>query len=136
MSMHVATCQCKALSAEFDADPDFVIVCNCQACQKRTGAVFGTGAYFRRSTMTVTGETHTWSRTADTGRGLENHFCPTCGTNLFWTLEMRPDHIGVAVGCVDTKLPEPARAIWTEEKHNWVRFPDDWPTFPRGTPET
>ncbi|MDA8585789.1 GFA family protein [Rhodobacteraceae bacterium] len=135
MTTHNATCQCGTLQATFEGDPDFVIACNCKACQKRTGAAFGTGAYFRKTQMTVTGATSHWARTAETGRALENAFCPVCGTTLYWTLEMRPDHIGVAFGCFDTRLPEPARAIWTDEKHDWVSFPNNWPQFPKGTPE-
>ena len=136
MPMHSATCQCGALSASFEGDPDFVIACNCRACQKRTGSPFGTGAYFRKEQMSVEGAPKSWGRLADTGRALENFFCPTCGTNLYWTLEMRPEHIGVAYGTFDTKLPDPVRAIWMEEAHDWVSFPSDWPHYPKGTPES
>ncbi len=136
MSTHRATCQCGQLTATFEGDPDFVIVCNCKACQKRTGAPFGTGAYFRKSTAAVTGATKSWARKADTGRALENHFCPDCGTTLYWSLEMRPDHFGVGYGSFDTPLPDPVRVIWTEQQHPWTRFPDDWPRFEKGTPET
>ena len=135
MTTHHATCQCGALNVSLEGDPDFVIACNCKACQKRTGAPFGTAGYFLKTRMSVEGDTKSWPRTADSGRALENFFCPTCGTNVYWTLEMRPDHVGVAFGCFETKLPDPIRAIWTEEKHDWVGFPDDWPTFPKGTPE-
>lgn len=135
MITHKATCQCGSLAAIFEGDPDFVIVCNCKACQKRTGAPFGTGAYFRKPRMSVSGKTASWGRAADSGRAIENFFCPTCGTTLYWTLEMRPDHVGVAFGAFDTKLPDPVRVIWTEEQHPWARFPDEWPRFPQGTPE-
>ena len=121
--------------SRFEDDPDLVIACNCRACQKRTGSPFGTGAYFQKGLMTVEGETKSWGRKADTGRALENFFCPTCGTNLYWTLEMRPNHVGVAYGAFDTKLPDPIRAIWMEEAHDWVGFPEDWPRFAKGTPE-
>jgi len=135
MTTHHASCQCGGLTGSFDGDPDFVIACNCIACQKRTGAPFGTGGYFRKTQMTVTGATKSWSRKADTGRAIKNFFCPTCATTLYWTLEMRPDHIGVAYGSFDTKLPDPIRAIWTEAQHDWITFPEAWPTFPQGTPE-
>lgn len=135
MPMHRAKCQCGALSATFEGDPDFVIVCNCKACQRRTGAPFGTGAYFRKVQMTATGESSSWGRTADTGRALENFFCPKCGTTLYWTLEMRPDHIGVGYGLFETELPDPLRVIWTEEQHDWVGFPEEWPRFEKGSPE-
>ena len=135
MAEHRASCQCGALVVQAAADPDFVVVCNCRACQRRTGAAFGTGGYFRREVLTIEGASRVWARTADTGRALENHFCPACGTTVFWTLEMRPDYLGVALGCFDGPLPEPSRAVWTEAKHDWVRFPDHWPTFEKGTPD-
>lgn len=135
MPTHRASCQCDALVAEFEGDPDFVIACNCRACQKRTGAPFGTGAYFMKSTMTLTGVTQNWGRSSETGRKLEHFFCPTCATTLFWTLDMRPEHVGVAFGAFDSAIPDPVRAIWTEEKHNWVQFPHGLPTYPKGTPE-
>ena len=136
MSIHRATCQCGSLVVEAPVDPDFVIVCNCKACQMRTGSPFGTGGYFKKTDLTISGEAKSWSRTADTGRKLEYFFCPNCGTNVYWTLEMRPEHMGVAYGLFDAPLPEPARAIWTEERHDWVSFPEHWPTFEKGTPET
>lgn len=136
MTTHSATCQCGSLSATFDGDPDFVIVCNCKACQRRTGSPFGTGAYFRKTQMNTRGASTTWGRSADSGRALENHFCPTCGTTLYWTLDMRPDHVGVAYGAFDTDPPDPIRVIWTDEKHHWTGFPKDWPQFPQGTPGT
>lgn len=131
---HKAQCQCGALQITSSADPDFVIACNCRACQRRTGAAFGVGAYFQKDTVTIDGDKKDWHRTADSGRSLTNHFCPECGTTLFWSLEMRPHHFGVAGGCMVTPLPEPQRAIWMAEKHDWVSFPDHWPTFEQGTP--
>ena len=136
MTTHKATCQCGSLQLSLDRDPDFVIACNCRACQKRTGAPFGTGGYFRKEALTVSGAINSWHRTAESGRALEHFFCPNCGSNMYWTLEMRPDYIGVAYGTFDTQLPDPIRAIWTDEKHPWVIFPEDWPQFPQGTPGT
>jgi len=132
--MHQATCQCGALVLTAKADPDFVIACNCQACQRRTGSAFGVGAYFDKGDVSVSGATESWARKADSGREVENFFCPSCGTNVFWTLEMRPDYFGVAHGNFTTKLPDPLRVIWTEEQRDWVRFPDSMPHFPKGSP--
>jgi hypothetical protein len=134
MTKHHAQCQCGQLTVDAEIDPDFVIACNCKACQKRTGAPFGAALYFRMDGTRVGGTSKTWARRAESGRKLETHFCPDCGTSLYWTLELRPDHIGVAYGCFDTPVPEPIRAIWTQEKHDWVLFPEDWPSYPTGSP--
>ncbi len=134
MTVHRAACQCGGLTVTAEGDPEFVILCNCRACQKRTGSAFGVGAYFRKDQLVLAGEPSRWRRTAESGRGLEQCFCPVCGTHVWWTLEMRPDHVGVALGAFDTALPEPVRAIWAGEKHDWVRFPDHWPVFEKAVP--
>ena len=134
MTKHRAACQCGALSIEASEEPEFVVLCNCKACQTRTGSPFGVGAYFRKDNLMIAGDVKTWTRTADSGRALVNHFCPACGSNLFWTLEMRPEHLGVAVGSFEGPLPEPARAIWAQEKLNWVTFPDHMPVYDTMSP--
>ena len=134
MTKHRAQCQCGQLVLESDTDPDFTIACNCKACQLRTGAPFGAALYLKLADISVSGTVKSWRRTADSGRWLENHFCPDCGTNLYWTLEMRPEHAGVAYGCFTTPVPDPIRAIWTEQKHGWVEFPENWPSYEKGSP--
>jgi len=64
-------------------DPDFVVACCCHACQQRTGSPYVVGAYFRKEATTIDGNHKSWSRKADSGRQLSNHFCPACGTNVF-----------------------------------------------------
>ena len=132
---HRAACQCGELVLQAIAEPDFVVACNCQACQRRTGAPFGVGAYFQKQHVSILGTARTWARIAPSGRELVNHFCANCGTNVYWSLEMRPDHLGVALGCITPTVAEPSRAIWTEEKHSWVQFPQHWPQYEKATPE-
>ncbi len=134
MTEHKASCQCGALTVLAVSDPEFVIVCNCKACQKRTGSPFGEAGYFKQDTLTISGPVTQWSRKAESGRDVTTHFCPTCGTTLYWTLEMRPGMMGVAAGGFDTDLPTPIRAIWTDKKHGWVTFPENWETYPHGSP--
>jgi hypothetical protein len=133
-----ATCQCGQLAITASGDPDFVIACNCLKCQQRGGAPFGFAGYYRKDRIAAyEGEVKTFSRPADSGRVITNHFCPDCGTTVYWDLEMRPDHLGIAAGCfADPSFPAPVRTIWTENKHHWVRFPDGLPAFEKAVPET
>lgn len=131
---HHATCQCGALTIDATAGPDFVVLCNCKACQRRTGAPFGVGAYFRKTDAVASGTPKVWNRIADSGRELRNHFCEHCGTTVYWTFDMRPDHIGVALGTIEGPMPEPVRAVWTENKHPWVTFPAHWKVYDKATP--
>ena len=43
-----AHCSCGALRVEVSADPDAVVACHCGECQRRTGSMFGVGAYFKK----------------------------------------------------------------------------------------
>ncbi|MDU8945037.1 GFA family protein [Ovoidimarina sediminis] len=134
MTEHKASCPCGALSLTASEDPLITIACSCRACQKRTGSAFATVAYIAKSAVEVTGPRQRWGRTAASGRGVENVFCPTCGTTLYWTLDFRPDHMGILVGAFDTEKPTPTRAVWTCEKLPWVEIPGGWEAFGQGSP--
>jgi hypothetical protein len=88
-------------------------------------------AFFRKEEITVTGQYKEWSRQGGSGLPLTNHFCPECGTSVFWSPEMRSGHYGVAVGCLTTAVAEPGNAIWLSEKQPWLRFPDHWGHYQR-----
>jgi len=108
--------------------------CHCFACQRRTGAVFGSTSFFRRDqVVSIDGEHRTWRRAADSGRFLTFHFCPTCGSNVFWEAEGTPDRISVAVGCfADPDFPAPTQSGWEESMHRWLGLPAATEHFPQG----
>lgn len=61
------------------------------------------------------------------------HFCPRCGSSVWWAPDEAEDVIGVAGGCfADTSLPSPRRMVWTEHKHPFVRPPDDIALYEEG----
>ena len=125
-----AHCSCGALRVEVSADPDAIVACHCGECQRRTGSVFGVGAYFKKEHVRAEGPTKIYIRDGQEGRKLRMHFCPTCGTTVFWEADLRPDHTGVAVGAFrDSNFPPPTRSVWEESKHEWVDLPDDIPHF-------
>ena len=132
---HQATCGCGQLRVTTAGDPDLVIACSCIACQRRTGSPFGVGAYFPKGAVSAEGEAGVYTRVADSGLTVSICFCPACGTSVYWTAELRPDHYGVAAGCFgEPGFVEPARVVWNESKHPWVRFPDGAPVYDKGTP--
>jgi hypothetical protein len=134
MAEHSASCQCGELKLTATEDPDICIACNCQACQKRTGSAFATVAYIPKAAVTIEGERKSWARTAESGRDVENYFCPSCGTTLYWTLDFRPDHVGVLIGAFDSPRPDPSRVVWSKEQRPWVHFPEEMEIFPEGSP--
>ena len=126
-----AQCSCGQLAVTVEGDPELVVLCNCTQCQRRTGSAFGIGAYFEHDRVTgISGEQTIFQRFSDSGRQAEAHFCPVCGTTVYWQLEMWPARYGLAVGCfADPKFPQPIASVWSATKHDWVRAPEDCREF-------
>ena len=133
MIKRTAQCQCGALRAIATGDPDLVNVCHCQACQRRTGAVMHSGAYYKKSQVRPEGESKIYVRGTDSGRKMRFHFCPNCGSTVYWEADLRPDHYGVAVGAfADPDFPKPTYSVWEKTIHPWVVLPPALARFPEG----
>ncbi len=128
-----AACACGQLKIRLSGDPKMVSSCHCLACQRRTGALFGVQAFFPlEQVVSIDGEHRSWRRQADSGTWVEHHFCPTCGTTLYWERPNLPGMVTVAVGAfADPHFPTPARTVWTETKHDWLTFPASIPHYPK-----
>ena len=135
VSSKLAQCSCGALRAEVHGEPQGgVVICHCAECQRRTGAPFGVGAYYSKKKVNISGESRLYIRTGTSGHPFHQHFCPTCGTTLFWYPTFRPEVIGIAVGgFVDPNFPPPIRSVWEQSRHAWVELPEDTQHFPQGT---
>jgi hypothetical protein len=93
-------------------------------------------AYFPKSAVAgIAGAHKLYRRKSAQDRWLDSHFCPTCGSLLFWYAEFDPDSIGVSVGnFAEPGFGPPQYAVWCETKHPWVVFPDSCQQYP-GQPE-
>ncbi len=133
MATHLAQCACGALKAVAEGEPDAVVICHCLACQRRSGSPFGAGAYYPVARVRISGESKTFRRPTDAGRHFTHHFCPNCGTALYWIPENKTDQIGIAVGgFADPRFAPPARSVWEQSKHDWIGLPERLDHFPRG----
>jgi hypothetical protein len=57
------------------------------------------------------------------------HFCPTCGSTVFWENAGFPGLVSVAIGnFADPSFPAPTLAVWEESRHQWVTLPPDTPS--------
>jgi hypothetical protein len=117
----LASCSCGQLQVSCSSDPVRISICHCLECQRRTGSVFSTNARFARSAVSVAGASKTYMRTGDSGRELTFHFCPNCGSTVFWELASVPDVIAVAVGAfADSSFPAPRVSVYELRRHDWV----------------
>ena len=129
----MAQCTCGQLKLRITGEPQLVSSCHCLACQRRTGSIFSTHAFFKREQLVaVEGKHKTFARRADSGTTVNHEFCPECGTTMYWERANLPGMITVAVGIFgDPKFAPPVRTVWTESKHDWLPFPANIPHFPK-----
>jgi hypothetical protein len=121
------------LSAEAEGEPDAVVVCHCLECQRRTGSVFGAAAFFATEAVRLSGVSEMYERSSDAGRKLTFHFCPRCGTTVWWKTERHPGKIAIAVGAfADPDFPRPSRSVFNCSRYAWVDLPHDIPAHIAG----
>jgi hypothetical protein len=128
-----ASCQCRGFRIIVEVEPDLVAICHCQMCQRRTGVPLSCNAYFTKSKVRLEGDHKIYTRDGAEGRKLHNYFCPTCGSTVGWTFDLRPNLFGVAVGCFnDRNFAPPVVSTWEEEMYAWTVQPANIQHFPRG----
>jgi len=119
----IAHCCCGSLRAEASGEPALVLACHCAQCQRRTGSAFGVSTYFSKEQVRTEGLSSVHVRGSESGRKIEFHFCPDCGSTVFWYAEFVPDFLGIALGAfADPSLPSPTRSAWEVTRHSWVAF--------------
>lgn len=127
----LARCGCGALTAQTHGAPAHVYLCSCKACQIKSGSAFTYAAVYPGDAVVVHGEHKAWRQTGDSGRWIESHFCPTCGTTVFFYSEGFPGAIGVPVGgfaeddhAAGDAAFTPQRMYWASRRRAWVQTPD------------
>jgi len=130
-AVRFARCHCGSLSLKCSGEPTKVSMCHCEDCQRRTGSAFSIAAFFERGSVErVSGGATTFTRGSASGHPVAFHFCPNCGSSLYWEPSRMPHLIGVAVGAfADPAFPPPEQSVWTDEKHAWISLPDGMRTF-------
>ena len=116
-----ASCSCGALTVTVGGEPVSVAICSCEECQRRTGSAFGYTGYWDEADVAIQGESTAWSRVSPVGRRLEFHFCPVCGSTVWWRAEFLAGKLGIALGnFADGSLFAPTVAVWDKRRHPWL----------------
>jgi len=117
----MAHCACGQLVAQCEDLPDKVSVCHCFDCQRRTGSAFGVAAFYGRERVSISGRSEVYERGSDSGFPVSHHFCPTCGSTVFWYPARKPDKVAIGVGCfASPDYPHPAQQVYEHHRHAWV----------------
>jgi len=123
MPTRTASCSCGQLRIQVQGEPRGVGICNCLACQQRTGSVFAALASFS-APFEVFGTATEYVRVGDQGAKFRFRFCPICGTTVFHTEEGHDGSVGVAVGAfADPSFPAPRVSVYDSRRHSWVQLP-------------
>ncbi|RNF82225.1 GFA family protein [Montanilutibacter psychrotolerans] len=126
MPDRIATCSCGRLSARVRGEPVRNSICHCLACQQRTGSVFAAQVRFPAEAVTIHGQSKEHVRTGDSGSTARFHFCPECGSTVFYQLDAAPGFIVVPIGAfADPGFPAPHVSVYEERKHSWLLLSDD-----------
>ena len=131
MTERSASCRCGQLSATVTGEPVRVSVCHCLNCKKRSGSAFAVQARWPRDNVRIEGESKTFVKVADSGNRATFHFCPECGSDVFYEIEGKYDDkfndlIAIPLGAFDDPyFGQPAYSVWESRKHEWVEITGD-----------
>jgi hypothetical protein len=84
-------------------------------------------AAFRLEQVRVSGRFHDYRRRSDEADRKEHvfHFCPDCGSQVFYSEPDEPDLVVVSVGSfADPSFPAPSESGYDSRRHPWVGLPD------------
>jgi hypothetical protein len=84
-------------------------------------------AGFKAEQVEVSGRYGDYSRISDEADRKEHvfHFCPECGSQVFYTEPDEPDLVVVSVGAfADPSFPPPTDSGYDSRRHSWVELPD------------
>lgn len=127
-----ASCNCGQLRATVKGpDPERITMCHCNLCQKQSGSVFAVQARFPREQVAIEGKSTAWKfpiegaepvtyrNCASTGGTF--HFCPVCGSTVYYTADADDSRIGVKIGAfADPTFPPPKISGFEEYRHSWA----------------
>lgn len=118
-------CACGNFRYEFNGELAMAVHCHCRDCQRSSGT--GSAAVFaaNRSDYKSTGTTNSYKFSGDSGKIVERHFCPNCGSPLFSYAEVLPELIFARIASLDEPSHiKPTMHIYCDSSQVWDR-PND-----------
>lgn len=116
-----AHCACGGVGVTVKGRVLSMLMCSCEDCQKATGSGHSAFALFRVSSVTVTGETRSFTRPSNSGATFTRWFCPNCGTPLVGRSSRAETVTVVPVGLFGRGAGwyRPNQLIFARSHHDW-----------------
>src|SRR5262245_10813452 len=126
-------CHCGAIRYAINGEPLTHALCHCSDCRRSAGAPMVGWTMYRDEAVKVTKGTLKVYASSEHGR---RHFCPDCGTGIFYTnVKMLPGIIDIQSATYDDPEAVPARAhIQVAERIDWMERAHELPAFERYPP--
>jgi hypothetical protein len=122
-------CHCGAVRYDMPAETHHRAICHCGDCRRHAGAPMVAWGLVDKDRLKIEGETREYA-SSDNGR---RHFCPNCGTSLFYTNDaVFPGKVDVQTATLDDpdSLP-PETQVQVAERIEWMERLDQIPAFDR-----
>ena len=122
MTTRNASCRCGQLKATATGDPIRVSVCHCLNCKKRSGSAFAAQARWPSAQMKIEGQSRTFVMVADSGNSATFHFCPDCGSDVYYVNNGKfDDQVAIPLGAFEDPCSlQPRFSVWESRKCDWV----------------
>ena len=126
-------CHCGAIRYALVGEPKFHALCHCSDCRRHAGAPMVGWAMYPEGALTVTRGAPQIYRSSEHGR---RHFCPDCGTGLFYRNEtILPGMVDIQSATLDDPAAVPARIhVQVAERIPWMSDAHTLPAFERYPP--
>ena len=125
-------CLCGNIKFSADTDIKMMANCHCSDCRAATGAAYSTLVFVDADAIQVSGSPKIFKHTADSGSGMEKHFCADCGSQLFGRNSNRPNMLSIRAGTLDqTSLIKPGINVYLSSRIESTPIDPDLKGFPK-----
>ena len=124
------SCRCGKVSFTSSADPIFVGVCHCRACQKSTGSAYATVVAVPAASIILSGATKRFDDSGDSGSATHREFCPECGSTVTQSADVMAGVTMLPLGTLENpNAVKPAMQIYCDSAIPWAVLGDGMQTF-------
>jgi hypothetical protein len=123
MTSRTASCRCGQLKLTATGEPIRLSVCHCLNCKKRSGSAFAVQARWRAGEVTIEGRSKEFTKSGDSGDEAHFHFCPECGSDVYYIADAMADLVAVPLGAFDDPFfGTPEYSVYEGRKQPWVEI--------------
>lgn len=123
-------CLCGAVRYSCSAEPAMAGHCHCEDCRRSSGTGHSSHLAVPEASVTLTGETKGYERSADSGNVVTRHFCPNCGAAVFSRNAAMPGMMFLRASSLDDlEVFKPQMHVYAARAASWDRPGEGLPVF-------